>query len=116
MEEPWKILLYRTAQGESPVKEFIDSLELKAQTKVYNTINLLRDFGTTVGSSHIKKLTGTDLWELRILGEDSIRILYIAIAGKIFLFLHGFKKKKDKTPPNEIKTALARLIDHRTRF
>lgn len=65
MEEPWKILLYRTAQGESPVKEFIDSLELKAQTKVYNTINLLRDFGTTVGSSHIKKLTGTDLWEYR---------------------------------------------------
>lgn len=115
MQEPWKILLYRIPQGESPVKEFIDSLELKAQTKVYNTINLLRDFGITVGTSHIKKLTGTNLWKLRILGEDSIRILYIAITGKTFLLLHGFKKKKDKTPSNEIKTALARLIDHKSR-
>ena len=115
MEEPWKILLYRTAQGESPVKEFIDDLELKAQTKVYNTINLLRDFGIKVGSSHIKKLAGTELWELRILGEDSVRILYIAITGKSFLLLHGFKKKKDKTPPNEIKTALIRLAEHKSR-
>lgn len=115
MGGPWKILLYRTVQSESPVKAFIDRLELKAQTKVYNTINLIRDFGTRVGSSHIKKLTGTELWEPRILGEDSIRILYIAITGKTFLLLHGFKKKKDKTPPNEIKIALARLIDHKSR-
>ncbi len=34
MEEQWKILLYRTSQGDSPVKELIDSLELKAQAKV----------------------------------------------------------------------------------
>ncbi|OGY10465.1 MAG: hypothetical protein A3A58_03180 [Candidatus Blackburnbacteria bacterium RIFCSPLOWO2_01_FULL_41_27] len=115
MEESWKILLYRTSQGESPVKEFIDNLELKAQTKVYNTINFLRDFGTTVGSTHIKKITGTDLWELRILGTDNIRILYVAITGKTFLLLHGFKKKRDKTPQNEIKTALARLAEHKIR-
>ncbi len=55
MEEPWRILLYRTPQGESPVKEFIDNLELKAQTKVYNTINLLRDFGIRVGTITYKK-------------------------------------------------------------
>lgn len=115
MQEPWKILLYRTIQGESPVKEFIDNLELKAQTKVYNTINLLRDFGIMIGSAHIKKLAGTDLWELRILGADNIRILYVAVISQTFLLLHGFKKKKDKTPPNEIKTALTRLAEYRTR-
>ena len=32
MEDQWKILLYQTLQGDSPVKEFIDSLEVKAQT------------------------------------------------------------------------------------
>ncbi|MBI2443152.1 MAG: type II toxin-antitoxin system RelE/ParE family toxin [Candidatus Levybacteria bacterium] len=53
----------------------------------------------SVGSPHIKKLTGRELWELRILGSDSLQILYIAITGKTFLLLHGFKKKKDKTPP-----------------
>ncbi|MBI2465369.1 type II toxin-antitoxin system RelE/ParE family toxin [Candidatus Shapirobacteria bacterium] len=75
MDEKWKILLYRTPQGDPPVKEFIDSLELKAQAKVRNTINLLKDFGTNTSSPHIKKLIGTQLWELRVLGADSITIL-----------------------------------------
>jgi len=115
MEEQWKILLYTTPQGNKPVNEFIHSLELKAQTKVYNALELLKSYGVSVGSPHIKKLTGTELWELRILGSDSIRILYIAITGKTFLLLHGFKKKKDKTPPKEIRIAEDRLNEFRSR-
>ena len=115
MEEQWKTLLYKTLQGDSPVKEFIDSLELRAQAKVYDAINLLRDFGIRLGLPHVKKVTGTEMWELRILGADSIRVVYIAITGKTFLILHGFKKKKDKTQPKEIKIAEERLTDHRTR-
>lgn len=115
MEEPWKILFYRTQQDTSPLKEFIDGLEVKTQTKIFNAIDFLRDFGIRAGSEHIKKVAGTQLWELRILGADSIRIFYIAVAGKTFLLLHGFKKKKMKTPPKEIKTALERLADHRAR-
>lgn len=115
MEEQWKILLYQTLQGDSPVKEFIDSLEQRAQAKVYDAINLLRDFGIRLGLPHVKKVVGTEMWELRILGADSIRVLYIAITGKTFLILHGFKKKKDKTPPKEIRIAEERLAEHRTR-
>lgn len=115
MEEQWKILLYKTSQGEMPVNKFIRSLELKAQTKVYNALELLKSYGISVGSPHIKKLTETELWELRILGSDSIRILYIAITGKTFLLLHGFKKKKDKTPPKEIRIAEDRLAEFRSR-
>lgn len=115
MEEQWKILLYKSPQGETPVNEFILSLELKAQSKIYNAIHLLKTFGVSVGSPHIKKLAGTELWELRILGSDSIRILYIAITGKTFLLLHGFKKKKDKTPPKEIRIAEDRLAEFRSR-
>lgn len=115
MEEPWKIFLYRTAQGDSPVKEFIDSLEIKSQSKIRNTIQLLRNFGTRLGSPHTKKLTGIQLWELRILGADNIRVLYVATTNKTFLLLHGFKKKKDKTPQKEIKIAVSRLTEHKSR-
>jgi len=115
MEEQWKIELYKTLQGDSPVRNFILSLELKAQSKVRDSIKLLQAFGIRLGLPHVKKLTGTDLWELRIVGSDSIRILYIAVAGKTFLLLHGFKKKKDKTPPKEIKIAEERLAEHRAR-
>lgn len=115
MEEQWDILLYKSPQGETPVNDFILSLELKAQSKVRGVIKLLRTFGIYTGSPHIKKLTGTDLWELRILGSDNIRILYIAITGRTFLLLHGFKKKKDKTPLKEITLALDRLAEFRSR-
>lgn len=94
MEDQWKILLYKTPQGETPVNKFILSLELKAQSKVYSSIKLLRTFGVSVGSPHIKKLTGTELWELRILGSDSIRILYIAITGKTFLLFARIQEEK----------------------
>lgn len=115
MDEQWKILVYTNPRGDSPVKEFIDSLELQTQARVRNTINLLKEFGTRLGSPHVKKITGTELWELRILGIDNIRVLYVAITGKTFLLLHGFKKKKDKTPAKEIWIAEERLTEHKSR-
>lgn len=115
MEEPWKILLYKTPQGDTPVNDFILELDLKAQSKVRDTIKMLQEFGVHLGLPHVKKLTGTELWELRIVGGDSIRILYIAISGRNFLLLHGFKKKKDKTPPKEIKIAQDRLAEFESR-
>lgn len=115
MEEQWNILFYKTLQGDTPVKDFILSLEIKAQSKIKDSIKLLQEFGVRLGPPHIRKLTGTELWELRILGSDSIRILYIAITGKNFLLLHGFKKKKNKTPPKEIRIAEYRLAEFRTR-
>ena len=115
MDEKWKIQLYKTPQGTAPVNEFILSLELKVQAKVRNSINLLKYFGVSVGLPHIKKITGTQLWELRIVGSDSVRILYIAISGKTFLLLHGFMKKKNKTPAKEIRIARERLGEFQSR-
>lgn len=115
MGEEWKVYLYKSPQGDIPVNEFILSLEPKTESKVRGVIRLLKTFGINIGSPHVKKLIGTDLWELRIVGADSIRILYITITGRAFLLLHGFKKKKDKTPLKEIKIALDRLTEYRSR-
>ena len=116
MEEKWKVILYRTASGDYPVQEFVDSLEIKAQSKVKDSIKLLQEFGIRLGLPHVKKLTSTELWELRIVGSNNLRVLYIAMIGKTFVLLHGFKKKKDKIPPKEIKTALNRLAELRSRI
>ena len=50
----------------------------------------------------------TKLYELRIQGENSIRIFYCFQKGKFYL-LHIFRKKTQKLPKKEIKTALDRL-------
>jgi len=111
----WKIDYYETSSGRTPVKEFIDKLAEKPQAKVYNTLELLTEFGPRLGLPHAKKVKSTPLWELRVLGEKSLRFFYIAKVGKSFLLLHGFTKKRQKTPKKEIKTALKRLRDYESR-
>jgi len=39
----------------------------------------------------------------------------VAKIGQVFLLLHGFSKKKQKTPRKEIKIALERLKEYRKR-
>lgn len=115
MDNKWKIKAYESLSGDIPVEEFIKSLDEKARLKVSRTLDLLEVFGLAGVYPHVKKLTGTSLWELRILGSDSIRILYITITGKIFLLLHGFKKKSQKIPPKEIAIAKKRLNEYQSR-
>lgn len=111
----WEIKYYISPDNNvSPVFEFIESLSEKAQSKLINTFDLLSQFGIQLREPHIKKVTGTPLWELRILGEDSIRIFYIAASQSIFLLLHAFKKKKQKTSKKEIDIALKRLKEYKT--
>lgn len=109
MREKWKIIYYTTSSGVSPVYEFIESLDAIDIAKVHNALELLVEYNLNIGVPHIKKLTGTSLWELRILGTNNLRIFYVAVKEKSFLLLHGFKKKKQKTDRKEIRIALERL-------
>jgi phage-related protein len=111
-EKIWKVELYESARGEKPIEDFFDSLEIKARLKIKRAIELLEAFGLEGGYPHIKKIRGSDLWEYRILGSDSLRILYVSVTKKTFLILHGFKKKKQKTPTKEIKVAEVRLQEY----
>lgn len=115
MDDKWKIELYETASGRKIIEEFIDSLEARSRLKVNRAFELLEVFGLEGGYPHVKKLSGSALWEYRILGLDNIRIFYVAMSGKVFLILHSFKKKKQKTPIREIKVAEERLQDYLAR-
>ncbi len=116
MDQKWEIIYYETSQGNSPIFEFIQSLNVKVQNKIADVLDLLEEHGILLGYPHSKKLTGTPLWELRILGSDNIRIFYVAIINRRFLLLHGFQKKKQKTDTREIKTAINRLTDYEMRL
>ncbi|TSC87914.1 MAG: hypothetical protein G01um101416_229 [Microgenomates group bacterium Gr01-1014_16] len=113
--EKWEIEYYENARGERPVEDFILGLPVDPRTKVYSVLDLMREFGVMVGAPHVKKLKGTGLWELRTSGEVATRILYLAKSGKIFLLLHGFVKKTQKTPEKEMSIAMKRLVDYKLR-
>jgi phage-related protein len=114
VSENWQIIYYQNQQGKSQVYDFIENLELQNQAKIFNTFNLLEQYGFNLGAPHIKKLKSYNLWELRVLGNKNIRIFFISTVNKEFLLLHAFQKKKQKTDQKEIKTALQRLKLHQT--
>lgn len=121
MENSWVFRGYRASpykatQGTTPVYDFINTLDEKVKAKIIDTIDMLEEFGIRLGGlPHAKKLSGTPLWELHVVGSGNIRIFYITIVNKTFLLLHGFQKKKQKTDKKEIKTALKRLMEHQLR-
>ncbi len=116
MDQKWEIIYYETGQGNSPIRDFIQNLDTKIQNKIVEVLEQLEEFGTLLGRPHSKKVTGTPLWELRILGGDNVRIFYVAVVNRRFLLLHAFFKKKQKTDTREIKTAINRLTDYRSRL
>lgn len=115
MDTGWKVLYYETISGKSPVFEFIQSFEMKTRARITSTIDLLIEHGTNLGMPYSKKLTGTNLWEIRVLGTNNLRVFYVAIIRKHFLLLHGFKKKKQKTDRKEINLAEKRLAEYLNR-
>lgn len=106
-----KVIYYINTQGENFVKKFIESLEIKQQKKVTRIIAYIEEYGLVTAIPHIKKLTGNSLWEIRILGQDNIRVFYAAVLSDTILLVHGFIKKSQQTPQKEITIALHRLKD-----
>lgn len=109
------VVYYTTVGGENPVKKFLESLQKSQKAKIFRIFQNVEEYGLSTALPHIKKLTGTPLWEIRILGQDNIRILYVVIHKDSILLLHGFVKKTQKTPNKEIDTALKRLREYRTK-
>src|SRR3989344_788427 len=102
-------IYYYTFSGrENPIKEFLDSLEETQQVKVLRLFQSIEEYGLQAVAPHLKKVTGTPLWEMRILGKDNIRIFYVVPKKNAVLVLHGFIKKKQKPPRGEIDLALQR--------
>jgi len=101
-----KVVYYTTLHGDNPVKDFIDSLPYSQKTKIFNVFRLYQESGLIGIIPHTKHLAGSVLWEIKI---DKNRILYVSQTKFSILVLHGFTKKKQKTPSKEIKTAYIRL-------
>ncbi len=110
-----KVIYYTTLRKESPPKNFVESLAASQARKVGRVLTYIEQYGLVTAIRHIKKLTGTPLWEIRILGQTSIRVLYAIENQDAILILHGFIKKTQKTPIKELETALNRLEDWKNR-
>lgn len=103
----WKVYFFQTVRGDCPVKEFIKEQDEATYAKILRSILLLKNHGPYLKPPYIKKLQD-ELYELRISGKIAIRIFYTRRHDGYYLF-HAFKKKSEKTPSRELKTALDRM-------
>lgn len=102
---------YRDDKGKEPAADFIDSLSVETRTKVFRTIKLLNHYGVLLKGPYTKQIK-SKIWELRIKDKQgAVRILYFAHTDRRLILLHGFVKKTDKTPINDIETAEKRMND-----
>lgn len=110
MGKVFNIHFYRNKQGRQSVKEYIDSLQSKAETskdsriklkKVFEYIEILAQHGTRAGVPYVKHIDD-DIWELRPLKD---RIFFFCWRSDSFVLLHHFKKKTQKTLQKEIEQA-----------
>jgi phage-related protein len=111
----WKVLYYTSESHDNPVQLFLDNLESREQSKILRILQYIREYGLISVLPHVKKLSGLPLWEIRVLGRDNIRVLYVVPYEQTVLLLHGFKKKTQKTPKKEIRMALERYRDWKAR-
>ena len=101
------VCFYTTKNGRIPVKIFIDEQTEIIRERIIHSIELLQTHGPFLKPPYIKKLD-KHLYELRITGRISIRILYTHHRNK-YILLNAFQKKAQKTPHHELKTAIDRL-------
>lgn len=76
-----EIIYFNLSGGQLPVREFIDGLEVRAKNKILKTLGHIEEFGLISAIPHIKKLSGTPLWEIRLLGRDNVRVLFVSVLG-----------------------------------
>ena len=105
----WSVNYFTDPFGKQPVKEWIDTLELKLQLKIFRAFELLEDFNIHLKAPYVKPLEDK-LYELRVKDAKGIyRIIYFAHTGQTFVMLNGFVKKSQKTPKKEIDLAKSRM-------
>jgi len=102
-------IIYFEEYNESPVVNFIFKQYPKEQAKILREIDLLEEFGLSLGMSHIRKIKNTELWELRIKHSSNIFRILFKDFNDSFVLLHAFQKKDKKTPKKELVIALKRL-------
>ena len=103
------VVFYCTAAGNEPVREWLKGLKREERKAIGEDIKTAQ-FGWPLGMPLIRKLE-PGLWEVRTRIPQGIARAIFTVEDQTMVLLHGFMKKAQKTPTNELDTARQRLAD-----
>lgn len=105
-ERPLKVVFFKTAAGNEPARDWLKSLPREERHTIGEDL-LTVQHAWPVGKPLVDNLS-EGIWELRSRLPNRIaRTLFMVGKGEIVV-LHGFIKKTQKTPPQELHLARQR--------
>ena len=102
-----QVVFYLTAAGNEPVREWLKALPTHDRKIIGDDLKTAQ-YGWPLGMPLIGKLE-PGLWEVRSrLGDQIARVLF-TVEDDTMVLLHGFIKKSQKTPLQDLQLARQRL-------
>jgi phage-related protein len=99
---------YENVMGNRPVREWVLELSSEDRKLIGRDIQKV-EFGWPLGMPYCRSL-GNGLWEVRSdLTDGKIGRVIFCVTQARMVLLHGFVKKTQKTPAQDLKLALKRM-------
>ena len=105
-DRPLAVVFYKTDSGNEPVREWLKALS-KEDCKVIGTDILTVQYAWPVGKPLVDNL-GDGIWEVRSRLDNRIARIMFTMVDQEIVLLHGFIKKQQKTPQDELNLAKKR--------
>jgi phage-related protein len=100
------VRFFRSSQGNEPVREWLRSLSATDRKLVGEEIRTVQ-LGWPIGMPVVRKLDAS-LWEIRVRVKDGIARVLFTVEAQEAILLHGFIKKSQRLPADDLHTALVR--------
>lgn len=102
-----QVIFFHNPSGREPVREWLKAMDKEDRTLIGEDIKLVQ-FRWPLGMPLVRKLA-PDLWEVRShLSTGRIARVFFTVHKTELVLLHGFIKKSQKTPNNELALAQER--------
>jgi phage-related protein len=102
-----RVVFYKSEHGDEPVREWLKSLSSEDRKTIGEDIKTVQ-FGWPLGMPVVRKIE-PGIWEVRSNLKNRIARTLFTIEGNVMVLLHGFIKKTQKTPQNELEVAQRRV-------
>jgi phage-related protein len=106
---PLVVVFFRTDTAREPVREWLKGLKREERRIIGEDIKTVQ-YGWPLGMPLIRKLE-PGLWEVRSHFRQGIARVLFTVSGQVMVLLHGFIKKSQRTPREELELARRRLAD-----
>ncbi len=109
-ERPLAVRFFRTATGNEPAREWLKSLPSDERHTIGEDL-LTVQYAWPVGKPLVDSL-GDGLWEVRSRLKGRIARTLFTLVGDEIVVLHGFIKKTQKSPAQELELARRRKREY----